>query len=109
MGKANDNILLVQDEYADFLLIQALFSEESGQVDDYRVTKIELDGQPSRSLLQNVTFGNITVDKEGTEFQSIQYEYFLPSKAHFVQVQNKTKVVYDLSFINKGSNVLLDV
>jgi len=43
--------LLIQDEYAAFYLVQADFKGS-----DHLVTKIELDGQPSASLLQNVSF-----------------------------------------------------
>ena len=110
--------MLIQDEYADFYLIQSEFSNDSPHVVDYSIRKIELDGQPSISLLQNVSFSaadyqqnNDDQEEEGKcgHEDEISYDYFLPAKAHFVEVRGQTRKIYDLSFLNKGSNILLDV
>ena len=66
--------LLVQDEYAQFHIVQADL-----RGDNHRVTKIDLDGQPSVSLLQNISF-DAAKDSEDQDM-IISYDYFLPAKA----------------------------
>lgn len=60
---------------------------------------IEVEGQPSASLLQNLhVLGN----------QKVICNYFLPSRSTFIQVREDSVERIDLSFLNKGSQVLLD-
>lgn len=72
------------------------------------MTKIELDGQPSVSLLQNVHFSEPIESDDGSFYSEASYDYFLPAKALFVEVTGNTRKHYDLSFLNKGERILLD-
>lgn len=74
-----NGFLLIQDEYADFYLVQANLRDNI-----HRVTKIELDGQPSISLLQNIQFSESVECEDGSFYSEVSYDYFLPAKAVFV-------------------------
>ena len=95
LTKAN-GYLLIQDEYADFYLVRPDFTGN-----DHQVTKIELNGQPSVSLLQNVSYGDAKEVDDEIVYE-VSYDYFLPAKVQFVEVRGDTSKIYDLSFLNKG-------
>ena len=87
MDKINHNLIL-QDEYAQiFVVMQEQYMKRKLQM-------IEVEGQPSASLLQNLqVVGN----------QKVICNYFLPSRSTFIQIKEDSIERVDLNFLNKGS------
>ena len=93
LEKVNQSLLLI-DEYAQiFVVLQQQYNARKLQM-------IEVEGISSASLLQNLRI---------TEQNKVLYNYFLPSRSTFIQIKESGVERYDLSFLNKGSQILLDV